>query len=105
MKPKLARHRLYLSIYTHRQGDMLPSGEATDQQLHCLSEAFSKWDAELNRRYNDLEQLLDIQGKQVFQDAQLEWIRYRDAEFELIKVVYPPQALINRILAASKKMK
>jgi uncharacterized protein YecT (DUF1311 family) len=92
-----------LTTCIHNTDTISSPVEATDQQLRCLSEAYSKWDAELNRKYNDLDQLLDVRGKQVLQEAQLEWIRYRDAEFELIKVVYPPQALINRVLAASKK--
>ena len=48
------------------------NNEPTNLQLQCLSDAYSKWDAELNRIYNELLPLLDAQAATVLVDAQLQ---------------------------------
>jgi len=82
----------------------LYENQATNQQLQCLSTAYSQWDVELNKIYNELLQLLDTGGQQVLTDAQLEWIKYRDAEFELVRVIYPSaNGKMNLLFAAFRK--
>jgi len=84
----------------------LYENQATNQQLQCLSTAYSQWDVELNKIYNELLQLLDTGGQQVLTDAQLEWIKYRDAEFELVRVIYPSaNGKMNLLFAAFRKQK
>ncbi|MBN2572231.1 MAG: DUF1311 domain-containing protein [Ignavibacteriales bacterium] len=55
---------------------------------YCYSEAQEKWDEELNRVYQELRSKLNANQNKVLKDAQLKWIVFRDAEFDLLDVVY-----------------
>jgi uncharacterized protein YecT (DUF1311 family) len=77
------------------------NNEATNPQLQCLSDAYSKWDTELNRIYNELLALLDAQAATVLVDAQLQWIKCRDAEFKLLDVFFSSQGSIGKLIKAN----
>ena len=61
---------------------------STAGMTDCIFTAAEAWDKELNKNYNKLMAKLDAKGKQTLKAAQLEWIRYRDAEYKLIDAVY-----------------
>jgi len=61
---------------------------STHGMLNCLNEVFEKWDVELNKVYNELKDMLDESGKKKLKDSQLEWIKFRDKEFEFIDYLY-----------------
>jgi uncharacterized protein YecT (DUF1311 family) len=61
---------------------------STAGMTQCIFTAAEAWDRELNKNYNKLLAKLDAKGKQTLKAAQLEWIRYRDAEYKLIDAVY-----------------
>lgn len=48
----------------------------------CLRKAEKKWDAELNKYYKLLMGILDKESKEKLRQAQLSWIKFRDAEAE-----------------------
>ncbi len=61
---------------------------STAGMVTCLGEAYDKWDKELNRVYNELSRKLAAPGKQALKTAQLEWLKFRDAEFKLLESIY-----------------
>ena len=47
-------------------------------------EAYSRWDKELNRVYNELMDRLNDNDKNRLREAQRAWVKFRDTEFELL---------------------
>jgi uncharacterized protein YecT (DUF1311 family) len=68
--------------------DCIEKDPSTAGMMRCTSEAYDKWDKELNKTYNELGRMLDAKGKQDLKTAQLEWISFRDKEFKLIDGIY-----------------
>ncbi len=61
---------------------------STEKVLHCLDQAYTKWDAALNDEYQTLRGLLTPQGATALKTSQRAWIAYRDAEFATIDTIY-----------------
>jgi uncharacterized protein YecT (DUF1311 family) len=61
---------------------------STAGMVRCLDIAYQAWDRELNRNYLAAMKKLSPSAKQSLKAAQLQWIKYRDAEFKLIDDVY-----------------
>jgi uncharacterized protein YecT (DUF1311 family) len=61
---------------------------STNGTIQCTARAQEMWDKELNRSYNGLMGQLNPQGKLSLKAAQLDWLKYRDAEFKLIDNLY-----------------
>lgn len=64
--------------------------ESTAGQLNCLAEAFRKWDAELNRVYQELMKKLPEAARPALKSAQVAWLKHRDEEFKLLAALYDP---------------
>ncbi len=56
--------------------------------LKCLDEAYVMWDRELNTVYRNLRKLLGPQQLEALKTSQRAWLRYRDAEFETLELMY-----------------
>jgi len=56
----------------------------TDAMVSCDSQALDMWDKELNRVYKELMKKLSPEEKELLKQSQLQWIRFRDAEFKWI---------------------
>jgi uncharacterized protein YecT (DUF1311 family) len=56
--------------------------------VRCIDIAYGAWDRELNKNYTALMGKLRVEGKQSLKAAQVQWIKYRDAEFKLIDDIY-----------------
>lgn len=61
---------------------------STAGMVRCNDRAYAMWDKELNKNYTELMRKLSPAGKQLLKAAQLEWLRYRDAEFKLVDSIY-----------------
>ena len=61
---------------------------STAGMVECIGKAYTQWDAELNKVYNELMKQLDATGKASLKSAQLQWLKFRDSEFKLIDAVY-----------------
>ncbi|OQW94537.1 MAG: hypothetical protein BWK79_05575 [Beggiatoa sp. IS2] len=61
---------------------------STVGMTECLAAAQKQWDTELNRVYNQLMAKLDKTSQAKLKAAQLQWLKYRDAEFAAISAVY-----------------
>jgi uncharacterized protein YecT (DUF1311 family) len=61
---------------------------STAGMTRCIDTAYEAWDKELNRNYATLMGRLKPAGKQSLKNAQVEWLRFRDAEFKLIDDIY-----------------
>ena len=48
------------------------------------SEAYSRWDKELNRVYGELMNKFNTQDKLKLKEAQRAWVKFRDAESDLL---------------------
>jgi len=88
-----------------------PIDEAYDQAVEkdsstmgmvkASSDAEKQWDDELNKYYKLLTGKLDKKAQQSIKKAQLAWIKFRDAEFELIAEVYSKMdGTMYRVIAA-----
>ncbi|OHD55881.1 MAG: hypothetical protein A2Y33_08615 [Spirochaetes bacterium GWF1_51_8] len=62
----------------------MQADESTHGMVQALTTAMKEWDAELNKYYKELQDVLDKKGKESLKKVQLEWIAFRDAEFELL---------------------
>lgn len=76
---------------------------STTGMMECSSQAEAKWDTEMNAKYKELMGLLDPAGKTRLRNAQLEWIKYRDADFALINTLYTAGISELRILLADSR--
>lgn len=61
---------------------------STTGMIRCTDKAYAAWDRELNKNYADLMRQLKPGQKAALKAAQLEWLKYRDAEFKLIDSIY-----------------
>ena len=62
--------------------------ESTAGQIDCLIEAYKKWDAELNRVYQELMKRLPEAARASLKATQLAWIKHRIEEFNLMTALY-----------------
>ncbi len=61
---------------------------STANMVNCIHTAAEKWDAELNRVYQELKKRLNPEGQKALTEAQRAWIAYRDLEFKNIQGIY-----------------
>jgi uncharacterized protein YecT (DUF1311 family) len=62
----------------------IEKNSTTAGMLNCSSQALDKWDKELNRIYKELMKKLSSEEKELLRQSQLQWIKFRDAEFKWI---------------------
>lgn len=81
-----------IDVWTIACVDANPS---TRGMRECLVVAYSEWDAELNRVYQELVGLvriddpeLDYEAEERLRAAQRAWTEFRDAEFEFLGNIY-----------------
>ncbi|WP_316861475.1 lysozyme inhibitor LprI family protein [uncultured Cohaesibacter sp.] len=75
------------------------NASTTIEMSQCEKRAYEVADAELNEVYKALRASLDETGKSLLKDAQLAWIKFRDAECarqvdyarggSIVSVIYP----------------
>ena len=61
---------------------------STMGMIMCADSAAILWDIELNKNYNLLMGMLGESAKESLRDAQREWIKFRDKEWEAINAYY-----------------
>jgi uncharacterized protein YecT (DUF1311 family) len=66
----------------------LDKDSSTAGMANCIGEAYAKWDKELNRLYTELMKRLGADGKAALKEAQIQWLKFRDAEFKLLNGIY-----------------
>jgi uncharacterized protein YecT (DUF1311 family) len=78
---------------------------STAGMINCLNLAYEKWDAELNRVYQELRGALNPEGRESLREAQRAWIAFRDAEFDLMARMYGPgDGSLARVEAAGRRV-
>jgi uncharacterized protein YecT (DUF1311 family) len=60
----------------------------TDAMVSCGSQALDKWDKELNRIYKELIKKLSPEERELLKQSQLQWAKFRDAEFKFLDNLY-----------------
>ncbi|MDM8524507.1 DUF1311 domain-containing protein [Desulfococcaceae bacterium HSG8] len=75
----------------------------TTDVIICTDNASELWDARLNKIYNQLRAVLTPNQKNALKSAQLEWISYRDSEFELIDSILPSSQGQKHALAGAQR--
>jgi len=68
--------------------ECLAKDETTARQRACLAMAYEKWDAELNRVYQELMMKLPEDARPALKAAQVAWLNHRDEEFKLLAALY-----------------
>lgn len=89
----------------------MDANPSTTGMLNCVSDAYKKWDIELNRNYKLLRQILGEEDKEMLMASQKAWIAYRDTEFRTIHAVfgnkdgtmYIPMAAHSRVEIVKKR--
>src|SRR5882672_8460100 len=61
---------------------------STAGMVECTDKAYAAWDKELNKNYGELMRALKAPQKETLKSSELEWIKYRDAEFKFIDSIY-----------------
>jgi uncharacterized protein YecT (DUF1311 family) len=65
-----------------------PEGMSTQGMRHCIDQANSAWDKELNRIWTELMAELAPAAKQQLRLSQRQWLAFRDAEYEALDSAY-----------------
>jgi len=60
----------------------------TAGMANCAIQSMEAWDKELNLVYAKLMKRLDGKGKAALKKSQIQWLKYRDDEFEFIAAYY-----------------
>lgn len=55
---------------------------------NCTYKAYEMWDKELNAVYRQLMKKLDPNAQKLLKEAEIAWIKYRDAELRLQDAIY-----------------
>jgi len=66
----------------------------TTGMSNCTYEAEKEWDVEMNKYYKLLMGILSKEEKKLLRQAQKAWLKFREAEFEIIKTIYPTDATV-----------
>jgi uncharacterized protein YecT (DUF1311 family) len=61
---------------------------STMGMTQCTDEAVKMWDAELNKYYKILMSVLDDESVKSLKAAEVQWIIFKDSEFENIDMMY-----------------
>jgi uncharacterized protein YecT (DUF1311 family) len=56
--------------------------------LNCINSATAQWDDELNKNYKLLMSVLRPEEKEKLKNSQLNWLKFRDKEFEFSDAAY-----------------
>jgi uncharacterized protein YecT (DUF1311 family) len=66
----------------------LDKNQSTAGMVECEDKAYDKWDKELNRLYGELMKKISPDAKATLKEAQVQWLKFRDAEFKLQDALY-----------------
>lgn len=80
---KVEKHKIDKELET-----CMDKNPSTAGMVECIEKAIKQWDEELNKNYKLLSGVLDGEGQENLKKAQLEWIKFRDAEIKMIGSVY-----------------
>ncbi len=69
-------------------GVCIEKDPSTAGMVRCIDIAYINWDKELNKNYQTAMSKLKPAEKAALKAAQLEWLKYRDAEFKLLDTIY-----------------
>ena len=61
----------------------LDKNSTTAGMVDCISKADDRWDKELNRVYAELMKRLSPDARAKLKEAQVQWLKFRDSEFQL----------------------
>ena len=70
----------------------------------CTSQALDKWDKELNMVYKELMKKLSPEEKELLKQSQLQWIKFRDAEFKFLDNLYLGTGTIIPVMIMGDKL-
>ena len=84
----------------------LAKDESTAGQRNCLIEFQKKWDQELNKNYQLLIKKLPKNAQLTLKESQIQWIKYRDKDFEWIQQLYfeVKEGSMFYVIADNKKL-
>ena len=66
----------------------LAKNSTTAGTVDCISKAEDKWDKEMNRVYAELMKRLSPDARAKLKEAQVQWLKFRDSEFQLQGEIY-----------------
>ncbi len=64
--------------------EQIAKDPSTAGEIHAYDKGAERWDKELNRIYQELMKRLDKHQQTALEEAQTNWIKYRDAEYQAI---------------------
>jgi uncharacterized protein YecT (DUF1311 family) len=95
-----AKHPIDIFLTKQIQKD-----SSTIGMIEATVAANKLWDDELNKYYKMLMSKFDKDRKTALQNVQIDWIKFRDAEFKLTAAVYSKmEGTMWRVIAVSRNM-
>lgn len=64
------------------------TNKSTFGMIQCADIAIQDWDKELNNNYKLLMNSLDAESKSMLKNSQIQWLKYRDLEFNFSTNMY-----------------
>lgn len=81
------------------------SDSSTNGMTKCAIEANTMWDKEMNRIYKELMKKLPEKQKTLLKQSQIQWVKFRDAEFNFISEFYGNfEGTIWQNISANKRL-
>lgn len=71
-----------------RLEECIEKNPTTAGMTNCAYESMDAWDKEMNVVYKKLMKRLDTKGKTALKKSQIQWLKFRDDEFEFIAAYY-----------------
>lgn len=82
-----------------------PAGASTAGMISCTIAAKNAWDAEMNKYYKLLLDVLNTDGKLKLKEAQRQWIVFRDKEMAFSSAVFTAkEGTMWRVIAANNNL-
>jgi len=87
-----------------RLNECIAKDYTTAGMSNCTYETKKEWDTEMNKYYKLLLEVLREEEKELLRQAQKAWLKFRDAEFEVIKTIYPTDATVFSNIRSADSM-
>jgi uncharacterized protein YecT (DUF1311 family) len=82
----------------------LEDNQSTQGMVECYDGGYGLWDKELNRSYSGLMASLNDEQRKAVQEAQRQWLKFRDAQIIAIGAISNRDGTIGRIVSAEHVM-
>ena len=80
------------------------AAQTTSGSVDCVGQAYKMWDDELNLQYKSVMSSMTPAQQQQLKNTQIQWLKFRDTEFNMIDVIYADQGTMGLQLRLNDKL-